>query len=247
VAEEYSFFNDVGGDREYDMEAFALYFKQFLSNGLYHTNNAPALLVTNVSGLQTKIDSGSAYIEGFMYRNTEVIVLNHEPADVTNTRLDRIVLRLDRNVNARYIKAFIKKGTPSLNPQPPSLQRDDIVHEISLAQVRINVGSTTISSIKDERLDPIVAGLVSSLITVPTDGFIQEWNTFMAEMDTTKSEYESSLTSWINQLNQDKVDYEASWEYWFNGIQNQIGVRTLIGTIEPAEAVAGDLWLKTLG
>ncbi|BAD74826.1 hypothetical protein [Geobacillus kaustophilus] len=228
MAEEYGFFNSVNGDRKYDMEQFATYFKQFLSNGIYHTNNVPALRVSHVSGMQTKLEPGSAYIEGYMYRNTEDIIFTHEAADPTNTRIDRIVLRLDRSVNARYIKAFVKKGTPATNPQPPALQRDDIVYEISLAQVRIEAGKTTISSVKDERLDPNVAGLVSSLITVPTEQFLDEWNSWMAEM------------------NEKKEDYQAAWESWFNGIQNQIGVRLLTGSSEPSGAVAGDIWLKTV-
>lgn len=244
--EESSFFNSVAGDRQYDMEAFATYFKQFLSNGLYHSNNVPSLLVSKGTGLQTSMDIGSAYIEGFMYRNTDIISFLHEEADATNPRIDRIILRLDRNVNARYIKAFVKKGIAATNPIPPELQRDGLIYEISLAQIRINAGATTIASITDERLNPSVAGLVSSLITVPTDGFIQQWNTFMADMELTKDEYKSSLTTWINQLDQDKLEYEQSWENWFNGIQNQIGVRTLIGETEPIEAVAGDLWLKTV-
>jgi hypothetical protein len=228
MAEEYSFFNSVNGDRRYDMEQFATYFKQFLSNGIYHTNNVPALRVSHVSGMQTKLEPGSAYIEGFMYRNTEDIIFTHEAADPTNTRIDRIVLRLDRSLNARYIKAFVKKGTPATNPQPPVLQRDDIVYEISLAQVRIEAGKTTISSVTDERLDPNVAGLVSSLITVPTEQFLDEWNAWMAEM------------------NEKKEDYQVAWESWFNGIQNQIGVRLLTGSNEPTDAVAGDIWFKSI-
>lgn len=230
MAEESSFFNSVNGDRQYDMEQFATYFKQFLSNGLYHTNNVPALLVSKGTGLQTTLGTGSAYIEGFMYRNTETITFSHDTADATNPRIDRIILRLDRNVNVRAISAMIKKGTPATNPQPPVLQRDDLVYEVSLAQVRINAGAgaTTIASIKDERLDSSVCGLVSSLITVPTDGFIQEWNAWMAEM------------------NEAKADYQASWDDWFAGIQNEIGIRVLTGTSEPSGAIAGDLWLKTV-
>jgi hypothetical protein len=175
MAELSSFFNSVNGDRQYDAEQFAEYFRQFLTSGLYHKNNQPSLKVRQGTGLQTILESGSAFIEGYMYRNTDDIVFTHDAADVTNPRIDRIILRLDRSANARYIKAFVKKGVPSSNPQPPTLQRDSIVYEISLAQVRINAGATTISSITDERLNPDVAGLVSSLITVPTDIFQQQW------------------------------------------------------------------------
>lgn len=176
MAEESSFFNSVAGDRQYDMEAFASYFKQFLSTGLYHKDKQPALRVIHVTGLQTKLEPGSAFLEGFMYRNTTEKTFSHTAANATNPRIDRIVVRLDRGLNARDIKAVIKAGTPATNPQPPALTRNDIVYEISLAQVRINAGATTIASVTDERLNQSVAGLVSSLITIPTEQFEEQWN-----------------------------------------------------------------------
>lgn len=174
--EESSFFNSVNGDRVYDMEAFATYFKQFLSSGIYHNDNNSGLTVSLESGMQSSLAPGSAYLEGFMYRNTEDIVFTHDAADATNPRIDRIVLRLDKNVGSRYIKAFIRKGMPAASPQPPALQRDDVVYEVSLAQVRINAGAAAITSVTDERLNQDVCGLVSSLITIPTSQFLAEWN-----------------------------------------------------------------------
>lgn len=213
------------------MEAFATYFKQFLSNGLYHTNNVPALLVSHVSGLQTKVAAGSAYLEGFMYQNTSDLTLTHDAADATNPRIDRIVLKLDRGVNVRAIKAVIKKGTPATTPQPPTLQRDNVVYEISLAQVRINNGSTTINSVTDERLDPTVAGLVSSLITVPTDGFLRDWNTFMAQSQALKATFQQD---WLN---------------WFSGIQVQNpamgGMTIKVGNTVPTSPSMNDIWIDT--
>jgi len=178
MAEFSSFFNSVNSDRRYDAEQFAEYFQQFLTSGVYHKNNVPSLKVRQGTGLQTILEPGSAFIEGYMYRNTADIVFAHDTADATNPRIDRIVLRLDRSVNARYIKAFVKKGVPAINPQPPTLQRDSIIYEISLAQVKINAGATSITSVTDERFNPSVAGLVSSLITVPTDEFQRQWESW---------------------------------------------------------------------
>jgi hypothetical protein len=182
MAEESSFFNSVNGDRKYDMEQFATYFKQFLSTGIFHKDNTPFLKVKKGTGLQTILETGSAYIEGFMYKNTEDITFSHDAADVTNPRIDRIVLKLDRGVNARSIKAVVKKGTPATNPLPPALQRDEIVYELSLAQVTINATATTVSSVTDERLNESVAGLVDSLITIPTDEFQAQWDSFMTSI-----------------------------------------------------------------
>ena len=171
-----SFFNDIENDRLYDMEDFAEYFKDFLSTGVYHQDNVPALRVVTTSGLSTKLEPGKAFIEGYRYKNTEDITFTHEKADTTNPRIDRIVLRLDRTMSGRNVKSFIKKGTPATNPTPPTLQRDNFIYEISLAQVRINAGTTSITSITDERFDKNVAGLVSSLISVPLEEFQRQWD-----------------------------------------------------------------------
>lgn len=176
MTEQSYFFNNVNGDREYDAETFALYFKKFLSSGVYHQNNQPALKVIARSGLNSELETGSAFLEGFMYQNTENITLTHDPSDATNPRIDRVILRLDRNVNVRAINAMIKKGTPSTNPVPPSLQRDDFTFEVSLAQVRIDARKNSITSIKDERYDSSVCGIVSSLISIPTDDFEEQFN-----------------------------------------------------------------------
>lgn len=189
MAEEYSFFNSVSGDREYTAEQFTTYFKQFLTSGLYHKNNVPSLKVTIASGLQTNLEAGSAYLEGYMYKNTDNLLLTHAAADATNPRIDRVVIRLDRTVGSRFVKAFVKAGTPASSPLPPALTRNNDIYEISLSQVRVNAGATTIASVKDERLDVAVAGLVSSLITVPTDEFEAEWRAWFDTIKTQNPAY----------------------------------------------------------
>lgn len=215
------FFNSVDGDREYDADEFAAYFRQFLSTGLYHQNNQPALKVTHAGGLTTRVEPGSAYLEGYMYRNTADLDLEHAVGDPTNPRIDRVVVRLDRSVGSRSIHAVVKQGTPATTPQPPALQRDAIIYEISLAQVRVNAGASTIASITDERLDESVCGLVSSLITVPTDEFQAAWDAFMAGVD-------------------------GDWQDWFDNVREQAGAQVFVGESEPSLANEGDMWLKVL-
>lgn len=267
MAEISSFFNDLNGDREYDAEVFALYFKQFLSNGLYHRNNVPALLVRKGAGVTTTMDPGSAYIEGYMYVSTELETFSHNLADNTNPRVDRIVLRLDRSLNVRAINAVVKTGIPAKNPLPPALERNDIVYEISLAQVRINAGINEIYSIVDERLDPNVAGLVSSLITAPTDGLLQDWNEFMSKVQDSKLQYESDWADWVAGMNSqkdeyilawqnwftemenNKAKYSADWNKWFTGIQNPNhvtgGMHITIGKTPPSSPIPNDIWIDT--
>lgn len=167
MAENYTFFDSVDGDREYQASTFAEYFKQFLRTGVYHQNNLPGLKLRKGTLLESILETGAAFVNGYMYQNTEEITFTHDQADATNPRIDRVVIRLDTSIESRFIKAFVLKGTPATTPVPPALTRNENIFEISMAQVRVNAGSGVLTSVTDERFDQALCGLVNSLITSP--------------------------------------------------------------------------------
>lgn len=184
MAEISKFFNSVPGDaRTYQASDFADYFGSVLSTGLLHTDNTPALEVKcEGTDLRTYVTPGKAIMQGYLYENTSNLYLEHALPEPTLDRIDRIVLRLDKRNQSRFIKLFVKQGTASSNPVPPDLQRDDFIYELSLAQIRVRANTSTLdpADLIDERLDESVCGLVSSLITIPTSQFKQQWDEFMA-------------------------------------------------------------------
>lgn len=228
MAEKSFPFDSVNGDRLYSAEDHAWYLRRVLSNGVIHTNNHPTLRVKRGSGLQSLLEVGGAIIDGYAYENTNEFSLTHEPANTSNPRIDRVVLRLDKTVDARHIKAFIKPGTPATNSVPPELTRNQYIYELSLAQVRINPGSTSIVEVIDERLNKSVCGIVSSLISIPTEQFLEEWH------------------NWVSAMNDRKAAYQLSWEEWFASRQNEIGVKVVTGLNDPIGVAAGDVWLKPI-
>lgn len=171
MAERSWFFNSAPGDpRVYQASDFARYFGKVLSTGLLHEDNVPGLSVkTSGSDLRTYVEPGSAIMEGYAYENSGNEYLTHGLPEIDMNRIDRVVLRLDKRNNSRYIRLFVKDGTPAINPEPPSLTRDGSIWELSLAQVlvRANTSSINPADILDERLDRQVAGLVYSLISKP--------------------------------------------------------------------------------
>lgn len=158
MAEQSRFFNSVEGDeRTYQAEDMAQMFSNFLGNGFFE-----GLRVSSSNSTNTIVGAGAAFIEGHAYNNTSSLTLTHDSADASLTRIDRVVLRLDRDIDARHIKAFVKRGEASTRPVPPDLTRNDYVWELSLAQVEITAGKSYIddSQITDERGDHEVCGRV---------------------------------------------------------------------------------------
>ena len=182
MAEEFMMFDSVDGDREVTADDFAKYYTEILTNGVFYRNGLPSLKVLKGAGLTTSLEIGAAFIEGYMYRNTEPIEFLHAAGNPSFPRIDRIVIRLDKTISSRHVRAFIKEGTLATNPQPPVLQRDEFVYEISLAQVRVNPGASVIATVTDERLDQNLCGVVSSIIEVPTDVFQDQWDEFIGSI-----------------------------------------------------------------
>lgn len=184
MAEIFKFFNSAPGDERWHYASdFADYFGGVLSDGILHTDKQTdlGLRVSVVTGtLTTKVSVGKAIIKGYAYENTTDLTLKHDIPEPTLKRIDRIVLRLDLSNSSRYVKLFVKKGASATSPIAPTLQRDQYIHELSLAQVLVRENTTQLieTDLKDERMIENLCGLVSSIISVPTTQFQEQWDTW---------------------------------------------------------------------
>lgn len=104
------------------------------------------LAVTAPGGAMTvQVASGQAMIRGHYYSSTASETLTIAAADVTNPRIDSVVLELDPSANTVLLKVLT--GTPAGSPVAPSLtQTDSGVYQIRLANVAVAAGALAISS-----------------------------------------------------------------------------------------------------
>lgn len=199
MAQKSWFFNSAIGDpRIYQASDFAQYFGKVLSTGLLHIDEIPGLQVrAGGTDLHTYVEPGGAIMEGYAYENTDNEYLSHSLPEVGLDRIDRVVLRLDKKNANRYIKLFVIEGEPSLNPVAPALQRDSLVWELSLAQVRIRANTSSINTtdVIDERKDRTVCGLVYSLISKPAPADIQTGGYSVAATTEGQKDFEIPLKS----------------------------------------------------
>jgi hypothetical protein len=214
------FFNSAPGDpRTYQASDFADYFGDVLSSGLLHTDSLPALQVLcDGMDLRTYVEPGKALIQGYAYENTTDLYLQHALPEATLDRIDRIVLRLDKRNQSRFIKLFVLQGIAAATPVAPTLQRDEFIYELSLAQIRVRANTSTLvpADLVDERLNENLCGLVNSLLTVPTSQFQAEWDTYMTSK---QSQIDAESLAYEQQLAQNLIDYENEFNSWFDGLQ----------------------------
>lgn len=222
MAERSGFFDAhlVGGeyDRVYLADSFARYFASFIGNGVFG-GKSDELMVhqADATGMNVKILSGQAWINGYWYENTNEFSLPIEVADGVLNRIDLIVLRWGSS--ERSIGLCVKKGTPATRAVPPNLQRDSDYYELKLAEVFIRAGTTSIlqSDITDTRLDATVCGLVQGVIQqFDTTQFGAQLNSFITkyieDANTAKEGYINSLDDLLSQARLSLADYQTVLE-----------------------------------
>jgi hypothetical protein len=171
LAEHYRFFDPVlledgTYDREYNAREFVEYFAALVTTGVMKGAGSELSVSADGASMVTRLGTGIVFINGHYYENDNILAHTHDTETVGKDRIDRVVLRLDLSTEARYVKSYIKKGVANTSPVAPSLQRDNLVYEISVALVRIVGGQTYILSnnVTDERGEEDICPWVGSKI-----------------------------------------------------------------------------------
>lgn len=171
MAELYSFFDPKllpSGlpDIDYNAQEFTDYFGDLVTTGVMKGKAAELKVTANGSNMISEIDTGVAFVEGKRYANTAKLAHTHDTETLGKSRIDRIVVRMDLNPEARHVKSFIKKGVGSASPVPPVLTQTANVYEISLAQVRVIGGQTyiNVADVVDERGKDVICPWAGSNI-----------------------------------------------------------------------------------
>ena len=123
-----------------------------IQNGVNGTTATDELqVVAGFAGLTVELKPGQAMVQGHFYINTDDKLIELPTADPVDPRIDTIVLRLDDVANE--IIAIAKTGEPDPNPVPPTLVQTEPygVYEFPLADVRVDAGAGTPTSITDRR------------------------------------------------------------------------------------------------
>ena len=166
-------------------EDWAKYIRSFITDGV--RNGGTCLQVTNKNSMVINIDEGIANIQGYIFISEKdskgkYIELEVEESHNQYDRIDRVVLRLDRNAQKRTIEPIVLRGTASSIPAPPALTRNNLVYELSLAKIHIKANTLVIKQedITDERFNDDVCGLINSILGLDSSEWQRMFDEFMS-------------------------------------------------------------------
>ena len=153
MAESYGFFD---GDNLYGQDEFNRYFDNIYESGISINKNGNMTLNCYVNNNNNIIvESGFAIVKGFYLYNdsNKTIAVTR---DSNYNRIDRMVVRL--NLSTKKVTIEHKQGIAGSNPVAPTLQRDNLVYELSLCQ--LNVPTSGNITVVDERFRSELCGAI---------------------------------------------------------------------------------------
>lgn len=96
------------------------------------------------SGMQVKVRSGKAWVHGHYYSSDAEKTLPIPAADLTNPRIDWVVVRADFVANT--VTTDTVQGVPAASPTTPPLTQSSAMWETPLATVTVPAAATTIAA-----------------------------------------------------------------------------------------------------
>ena len=142
---------------------------------LDNEDNELAVTQSTPAAMSVQVDTGKAWIQGHYMGSDAAVTKALSPGDPSNPRIDRIVVQADFVNNT--IDIVVLEGTPGASPSAPTLTQDASTWEISLAQVDVATGATSVvdADITDERTFSAAPGSTPVGALVQYAGGAADW------------------------------------------------------------------------
>lgn len=115
-----------------------------LARRFHSTTVVMGALVSTGTGMQVRVATGQAVIQGFYWESTATENISIPTAHASLPRKDCVVLRLDLTANS--IVLALKQGTPASSPVRAALSQTDVLWEHPIADITVGANVTSITS-----------------------------------------------------------------------------------------------------
>jgi hypothetical protein len=222
------FFNSIDGDRRYNAEQMSSIFDGIINDGVF-ANIGTAFAVKADVGNTIIVGIGRAWFNSTWLLNDSILPLTADDSEILLDRIDAVVIEIDHSESVREGSIKIVKGTPSSNPQRPTMIHTSDVNQYPLAYIYRKANSSSI-------IQADITNMVGTSSTPYITGILQvqnidnivaqwenQWTTFYNEetsdMTATNAFWKQQWATWFNaqtaEIQEAYLSWEAQWNNWF--------------------------------
>lgn len=249
------FFNAVDGDRKYDAEQMGSIFDGIIQDGVYMTIG-DRLSVKAGTGMNVIVGTGRAWFNHTWTINDseEVIEIEQSPVSEIISRIDAVVLEVNKSDETRNNTFKVIKGIEAESPEKPELLRSENINDYALAYITLKGGVT---SITNSMIEIVVGTSETPYVTAPLekvdiDVLLKQWESEFDEMiDKDVDEYQALTRFFKDHYDHDMDAYNKQFRDWFESVRyalvidSNVAVR-LEGQIQAIRPMTNDMVDKAI-
>lgn len=201
------FFTSVNGDRKYGVDDISKLITSVISDGVVADDAySDGLQVQAYEGLKIIVKKGIGIFFNKWCENDADMIFTVPTPDVTSTRVDSVVIRVDISDEVR--NGFLEYKTGESNT-PPALENSENVKEYRLANITVapNISAITQANIEDTR-PTSECGFVTNLLQ-------------NSDITATYSQWQSQFEQWIAKVQSEQEEQEENISTWFENSQTE--------------------------
>lgn len=227
------FFNSLNGDRRYNAEQISSIFDGIINDGVFSSIGTAFGVRADVGNIIT-VGTGRAWFNSTWLLNDAILPITSEESEILLDRYDAVVIEINHSDSVRAGTIKIIKGTPSSNPQKPSMISTKDVHQYPLAYIMRKAGAGEITQADITNMIgtsncPYITGIleVQNIDNIVAQ-WQEQWKIWFSEKttigDNLMSQWEKSWDQWFieettssdEQMSQWMNEHQAEFNMWFD-------------------------------
>lgn len=225
------FFTSVNGDRKYGVDDISKLITSVISNGVVADDTySDGLQVQAYEGLKIIVKKGIGIFFNKWCENDADMFFTVPTPDVTSTRVDSIVIRVDISDEVR--NGFLEYKTGESN-NPPALENSENVKEYRLANITVapNISAITQANIEDTRPTSECGFVTNLLQNSDISATYSQWREqFEQWFEQSKNEFDNIQEQNQNTFDNTQNQNQNSFDAWFSNVKETLSSNTLISS-----------------
>ena len=186
------FFNSLNGDRKYSAEQLSELFNNLITDGVFG-NVGNAFAVSADTGNNITVGIGRSWFDSVWLYNDSLLPISLDAPEVVVSRIDAVVIEVDKSEGVRAGAIKVLKGTPASNPSKPVMAKTETLTQYPIAYINRRPNAPSISqaditySVGTSEC-PIVTGILD---VMRIDDIVAQWqsqfNTWFDALDASLS------------------------------------------------------------
>lgn len=229
MAVTYGFYNSLNKDRVYNAEQMSSIFNGIITDGVFASIGGSLMPIVG-TGMQVVVKTGKCWFNGTWTQNDAPLPLDIPAADVSLTRIDAVIVEINSAISTRANAIKVVKGTPSANPEKPSLANTETLHQYALGYVTVSAGATSITADKIEinvgkATCPFITSVLQQTdITTLFNQWDAEFNTWFANIQSQLSgDIAANLQRQIDEIRKESKDHLKTYTKTLFGLPESSG------------------------